>query len=389
MFRLTRALTAVAAGVFALVLLGEAPAQAYPQWQLSTGAARCNQCHYAPAGGGLLNSYGRDEVGESLSTFGGEGALLHGALRLPARVALGADLRGAFVDHDVQDPNGPTVAVFPMQADLTGRLAIAGGVSVTAIAGFRGQTRDPDLIIPADNFKPLSTSRFISREHFLTWQPEAVGPYVRAGRFFTPFGLRFAEHNLYVRRDLGLDQLEESYNVSGGFVEDRWELHVSLFAPDFVRHIGGDETGMAALYERRLADDRLALAGQIRLGVGPGATRFVFGGYGKWYVERLRTLILAEVDGVQLLFDDPAVPARVQAIGVAGFTVLPVAGVMATLLAERNQVDVAFPNGWTAASALVNWFPYAHCEAQLVGRLQFPTGGQAAKTLFIQLHYFL
>jgi hypothetical protein len=389
MFRLARALTALVAGAFALVLLGEGSANAYPQWQLSTGAARCNQCHYAPAGGGLLTSYGRDAAGEELASFGGDGAFLHGALKLPSRLALGADLRGAFVDHGVQDPSGPTVAVFPMQADLAGRVAIAGGVSVTAIAGFRGQTRAPDLVVPPDNYQPLSTSRFISREHFVTWQPQAVGPYLRAGRFFTPFGLRFAEHNLYLRRDLGLDQLQETYNLSGGFVEDRWELHVSLFAPDFVRHVGGDQTGMAALYERRLADDRLALAGQIRLGVGPGVTRFAFGGYGKWYVERLHTLLLAEVNGVQLLFDDPAVGARLQAIGAAGLSMFPIPGVMATLLAERNQIDVAFPDGWTAVNALVNWFPYAHCEVQLVGRLQFPTGGQSAKTLFLQLHYFL
>ena len=43
----------------------------------------------------------------------------------------------------------------------------------------------------------------------------------------------------------------------------------------------------------------------------------------------------------------------------------------------------------TSATALLNWFPYAHFELQIMGRLQFPTGGDAAKTLFIHLHYFL
>src|SRR5690349_11680835 len=55
----------------ALFVLGEGSARAYPQWQLSSGAVRCNQCHYAPAGGGLINSYARDAVGDELSTFGG------------------------------------------------------------------------------------------------------------------------------------------------------------------------------------------------------------------------------------------------------------------------------------------------------------------------------
>ena len=389
MSRLSRALPALFAGVLGLVLLGEAPAEAYPQWQLSTGASRCNQCHYAPAGGGLLTSYGRDAVGEELSTFGGNGELLHGAVRLPAWLALGGDFRGGFVDNDVQDPNGPTVAVFPMQADLSARVGLPAGFSVVGTGGLRGQVRDPNLLVPIQNYQPVSTSQLISREHYLMWQPQAIGPYLRAGRFFAPFGLRFPEHNLYIRRDLGFDQLRETYNVSGGFVYEAWELHVSLFARDFVRHIGSDEDGVAAYVERRLADGTIAVAGQTRLAVAPGVARFIFGGLGKAYVERLRTLLLAEVDGVELLFDDPAVGPRVQVVGAVGFTVLPVPGVMLTLLGERNQIDVELPDAWTAATVLLNWFPYAHCEAQLMGRLQFPSGGDAAKTLFFQIHYFL
>ena len=61
--RLTWRCLALAA-IVAASLLGERQAAAYPQWQLSTGTVRCNQCHYAPAGGGLLNNYGRDAVGE-------------------------------------------------------------------------------------------------------------------------------------------------------------------------------------------------------------------------------------------------------------------------------------------------------------------------------------
>jgi hypothetical protein len=388
MSRLLRGLPALLFGALALVVLGERAAQAYPQWQLSTGAVRCNQCHYAPAGGGILTSYGRDAAGEQLSTFGGNGDFLHGAVTLPRWLAIGGDVRGAFVANDVQDPNGTAVAAFPMQADLAARFALPAGFSLGGIVGFRGQVRDPDLIVPNADFQPVSTSRFISREHYAMWQPAAVGPYVRVGRFFAPFGLRFAEHNLYLRRDLGFDQLEESYNVSGGLVYDAWELHLTLFAPDFVRHIGSEENGFAALFERRLADDRLALAGQARLAKGPGVTRFMFGGYGKLWIESIRSLFFAEGDAVQLLFDDPVVGNRWQAIATAGVTVLPLASIPITVLVERNQIDVAVADGWTGLTAFVGWFPYAHCEAQVFGRLQFPTGGDVAKTFFAQLHYY-
>lgn len=384
----------VACGVLvlwlALALLGPRSAGAYPQWQFSSGATRCNQCHYAPAGGGLLTSYGRDAVGEQLSTFGGDGSFLHGAARLPSWLALGVDLRGALVDNDVQDPAGPTVAAFPMQADASARVALPGtGLSLSGTLGLRGQVRDPDVLVPDQNYQPISTSQLISREHYLMFQEQATGPYLRIGRFFAPFGLRFAEHILYIERDLGFDELEETYNFSVGVVRPGWELHVTLFAPDFIRHIGSNENGAAAYFERRLADDSAALAGQIRVAAAPGVTRLMVGTVGKAYVERLRALFFAEVDGVQLLFDDPSAGVRRQVVSAAGVSLFPVTGIMTTLLAERNQLDVELPNSWSAATALVNWFPYAHFEIQLMGRWQLPSGGDVAKTLFLQVHYFL
>jgi hypothetical protein len=377
------------AAVVATALLGHArPAHAYPQWQLSTGAARCNQCHYAPGGGGLINSYGRDAAGE-LSTFGGNGGFLHGALTLPTWLALGGDLRGGFVDQDVQDPNGNQVAVFPMQADLAARVALPSGFSLSGIIGLRDQIRDPDLLVPAQNFQPVSTSQLISREHYAMWQPQAMGPYVRAGRFYAPYGLRFAEHILYVNRDLGFDELQETYNVSGGFIEEHQELHVTLFAPDFWRHIGSNEKGVAAYLETRFRDDTIAVAAQTRLATSPGVQKLMGGLVGKFYVEGLRTLFFGEVDLVNATFTQLSDTNRTQLVGAAGLTVLPARGVMITLLGERNQVDVQIDDAWTASTFLVNWFPYAHVELQVMERIQLPSGGSAANTLFLQLHYFL
>jgi hypothetical protein len=333
---------------------------------------------------------GRDAAGEDLSTFAGDGDLLHGAVRLPSRLALGGDIRGAFVSNDVQDPSGTATAFFPMQADLSARVSIGAGVSVSATGGLRGQARSSDTPVPMQNFQSISTSRLISREHYVMWQPEVLGPYARAGRFFAPFGLRMAEHILYVRRDLGFNLLQESYNLSGGYVAPAWEVHATAFAPDFVRHIGGTESGFAAYGERRLRADTIVVGAQTRLAFGNGGNRFIVGGVGKLYLERLRTLLLAEANLVRLGLDDQAVPARGQLVGAAGFTVLPTRGVMVTLLAERNQLDLKVRDaGWTAGTGIVNWFPYPHVDLQLVGRLQAPGGGVLAKTLLAQIHYFL
>jgi hypothetical protein len=372
--------------VVAALLLAER-AEAYPQWQLSTGNNHCSQCHYAPAGGGLINNYGRDAAGEDLSTFGGDGAFLHGAAPLPSWLALGGDLRGAFAHRDVQDPNGPTDAFFPMQADLALRLMFGKGLSFSATGGFRGQVRTSNDLVPPKDYQPVDGSRAISREHYLTWRPQSIGPYVRAGRFFVPFGLRPAEHFMYIRRDLGLNTLEETYNVSGGFIAPSSELHVTAFMRDYLRNIGGSENGFAAYYEHLLLDIA-ALAGQARFGVSPDAKRLVVGAVGKVYVEPIKTLFFAEGDLVSLMVD--GVDARQQLVGAGGFTLLPVRGLMVTLLGERFQDDLAVRQAaWTAGSAFVSWFPYAHFEAQLMYRAELPGGGDTANTFFAQLHYFL
>ncbi len=380
-------------GVLGVLGVGALPARtalAYPQWQFTSGAARCNQCHYDPAGGGLITSYGRDADGDELSTWNGDGAFLHGAAHPPAWLSLGGDFRGASLVNAVQDPAGPTYATFPMQADLHARVMLGRAISVYATGGFRGQTRDPSDPVPTQNYQPIDSSRLISRAHYLMWQPEVIGPYARVGRFFAPFGLRLAEHVTYVRRDLGFDLLEETYNVSGGFVHEDAELHLTAFAPDFVRHIGSVEKGFAAYYERRGLDGAGSLAIQSRLAFSPGITRLCFGTVGKAFIERARLLLLGEIDVVQMTFDAAGVGDRAQLVGAVGFSFLPTRGVMLTLLGERNQTDLEVrDSALNAGTLLVNWFPYAHFEVQLMGRLQSPSGGDTAKTLLAQLHYFL
>lgn len=385
-----RTLRRLCLGLFGLLVAfgAQRSASAYPQWQFSAGVSRCNVCHFAPAGGGLLTGYGRDANGEDLSTWEGEGAFLNGAIKLPSALSIGADLRGAYASNDVSDPNGSSQAIFPMQADVEVRVSLPAGFSAYATGGVRGQSRDNEDLVPLQNYQPIDSSRFISREHWLMWQPSPQGWYVRAGRFFAPFGLRLAEHITYVRRDLGFNQLEESYNLSGGYVSDDWELHLTAFAPDFVRHIGSEESGATAYYEHRILNSKGSLAVQSRLADRTGITRFIVGSVAKYYIEPLRTLLFGEADLVHLMPD--GVGSSEQMVSLLGASVLPARGWLFTVLGERNQEDLSVRRAaWDALTGMIGWFPVPHGELQLMGRLQWPEGGTAAKTLFMQVHYFL
>jgi hypothetical protein len=382
-------------GLSLLCALAPRPAQAYPQWQFSSGTSRCNQCHFSPAGTGLVTNYGRDAVGEELSSLEGNGAFLHGAVDLPSWLALGADLRGMYLRNDNGNPEGPESAVFPMQADAYVRFAFLESFSLSLTGGVRGRVRGPlfsladypDSGFGANNFQSTSGSRFVSREHYVMWRSGALGPYVRAGRFFAPYGLRLVEHTTYVRRDTGQYLLQEGYGISAGAVQNEWEVHVTAFLPDILRQYGGQEKGIAAMYERRL-QDAVALGIQARGGTTDDYKRYGGGAYAKGYVAAVKTLLMGEVNLFHL--DGNSGSGSNQLVAYLGPTVFPARGLWLGVYGEHVQTDIKARNTATQAGTIqLNWFPYPHFELMLLGRIQAPSQVESTKTFFVQLHYFL
>ena len=130
---------ALATALGLAVLAATGAADAYPQFQLSTGNARCSMCHIAPAGGGLLNGYGRSEAGDTISQLGGDGSFLYGVYQEPDWIKLGVDLRGMALVK-ARDQGDPETKVFPMQGDTYASVAIADFTFYTAL-GPRAQRR--------------------------------------------------------------------------------------------------------------------------------------------------------------------------------------------------------------------------------------------------------
>lgn len=359
-----------------LVLLGGV-AHAYPQFQLSTGTDRCITCHFSPAGGGLINDYGRDEAGSTISR-GGDGRFAHGAWDPPSWLQLGADLRGVALAK-LREPDSEVIA-FPMQTDVYVR-AGTPHISLNLTAGLRGGARDP---------QPPLVERLVSREHYLMYERD-TGTYVRVGRFFPIYGIRSQDHTAYVRRYLGFHTLEEPYGVAVGTFATAWEAHLSAFVPRPVEFLGSGvkATGVAGYYERRILDDNAAFGAQFRLGVSPEDTRFAVGAVGKRFFPEAELLLLGEVDLQRQSFDDVA-GTRYQLAGYLAASKFVARGWLVGAAIHRWHPDLTLHSARDAFEVNVQVFPRAHFELHLLARVSgegdFDDPGLLS---LLQLHYYL
>jgi hypothetical protein len=379
----------------AALLLSAREAAAYPQFQFSSGTTRCGQCHYSPTGGTLITSWGRDESGDTLS-LGGDGAFLHGAWTPPSWLALGVDLRYAGVTENVGGPEAPESAWFPMQADAYARVAFSDAISLNVTVGARGVVRPVDPSI-SGRINDIGT-RTLSREHYLMWRPSATGPYVRVGKFKAPYGINFVEHIYFIRRYTGFNLYEETYNASGGYVADDWEVHASVFtpppesAPNFIRSVGFAESGGTLYGEKRFAS-MASVALQTRIGIASEEARYQGGAIGKLWVDKAKLLFLTEGDFIRQEIKAASFGQN-QFAGYAGVTFFPTRGLMAGLAYERWQENLSVAGtGRNAYDAQINFFPWAHFELLLLGRYQpaasTGTDTHAATLGMLQIHYYL
>jgi hypothetical protein len=367
-------------------------AAAYPQFQFTSGTTRCSQCHFSPAGTGLITGWGRDESGDTIS-LGGDGSFLHGAVELPSWLALGLDFRYVALFNDVGGPESPETVLFPMQGDAYARVAFSESVSLNVTFGARGVVR-PESSTLSDRLADVP-SRSISREHYLMWKPGGTGPYVRAGRFFAPYGLRLAEHPTYVRRYTGFNLYEETYNLSGGVVAEGWELHATAFMPvpagfpDVLQAVGHRGSGGTVYAEKRL--ENIALGAQTRIAVGDDESRYQGGGIGKIYFEGAKLLLMGEADFIRRAFPGYG---QNELVGYLNATFFPMKGLMTGLALEHYQENLSVAKTARRAFNLqINFFPWAHFEIVLLGRYQMTGSGSAdgapASLGMLQLHYYL
>jgi hypothetical protein len=353
-------------------------AKAYPQFQLSTENAYCGMCHFSPTGGGLINGWGRRESSDTISR-GGEGDFFHDVWEPPSWLQLGGDYRGAAGLHDSESTEIETL-LFPMQLDLYTRFRF-GDFSFNTTIGARGSARPRD---------PPPHSRVASREHYFMWQPSMAGPYVRAGRFYAPYGLRQVDHTTFIRRDLGFYAWEETYGVSGGYVQGNdWEAHLSAFIRDPLLKVGPEGFGVSMLYERRFAEHQAAYGVQSKVQIRPDAVQYWAGGTFKYWIAPLNVLLLSEIDLSVQDIDSPGAKAVFGGIAHLNLSMFITQGVMlgTTLEAKHNDFRLRGKDA-EAASLSLQYFPRAHFEIMLLGKVERTRNTHDLLSL-LMLHYYL
>ena len=364
----------------ALLLASAHVAGAYPIFQFASGSDRCDACHFAPDGGGLINEFGRTEAGDTIS-WRGDGRFLHGAWSPPSAFQLGGDFRlaGAGVARSTDDP---TVLAFPMQADLYARVA-AGPISLNLTGGLNGAARSrPDGA-------GLATY-LVSREHYVMYQRAPGELYVRAGRFFPVLGLRSADHTALARRELDFYNLEEPYGLGIGTSRGRWDVHVGAFVPNpFPATGAGPQPYGGTVYLERYGNDQ-AFAGQARYARTDDDVQILVGGVAKKWIQKRKLLLLGELD-LQRQNIAGADLARLQLLGYAGVTRVTLPGPAIGAAVQRWDPDLMLLGSSRNTGEInVQLFPMAHFELHLLARIGLFGGrvGSPDSLALLQVHYY-
>ena len=375
-----------------LITLAVVPSvQAYPYFQFSSDTNACNMCHYAPAGGGLINGWGREEAGDTLSR-GGNGEALHGLFEMPSWLAIGGDFRAAALVKGVETAQG-TVSesgkphVFPMQADLAARVE-HGAFSLTASVGLRGKARKSAPPTGSAREEAGVLSRLVSREHFLTYADPDSDYSFRAGRFYAPYGLRMPDHTSYIRRYTGFGMLRETYGLGVSHRGDASESHFTAHVSDPILGPGQLRIGGTAMHERR--GDAHAYGANARVTHSHSTVQAWAGGHYKQWFESANLMLMAELDaGYQSFLQSPD-NSRLQLLAHVGPVWFPTQGVSTSIAYEHFDEDLL--TRYVERHALTSWvsfLPRAHYEIFLMGRAERIGPPGRSYTAMLQLHYYL
>lgn len=202
MNKICRTLVPLAIAIAALLLFARSAA-AYPRYALREGV-ECITCHIDPSGGGMRNRYGRYKYAPTRLPLFNSPTIPPLNVDIGETLAFGGDSRTMYYYASPQNGAAKTSTFFQMESNLyaAARLYRAGRDGGSGVTLYYTQ-------MSWNNFEAMGI-----------YQQELGRPdisvYIKAGRFMPSYGLRFENHNNYVRQDLGFGPTDQDQGVEFG-----------------------------------------------------------------------------------------------------------------------------------------------------------------------------
>lgn len=210
-----------------LLLCNATPVQAEPYLAVRTGL-KCSACHVNPTGGGKRTEYGY--LFGKTSLAGKQYADMAGAWngKLTDHLALGGDLRMDL--NSTKTPNQNTTTEFKLE-----ELAIYLEASLLA----------DRLKLYVD--EKVAPGGALNQEAWVMLKPADSVAYLKAGRFYLPYGLRLQDDEAFIREVTGINFNNSDNGFEIGFEPASWSATLAITNGTS----GGGETNQQKQYSLR------------------------------------------------------------------------------------------------------------------------------------------
>jgi hypothetical protein len=301
--------------VLAVLVTASGSARAEPLFAARTGLG-CASCHVNRTGGGGRTAYGAGYGAQTLpwNKLAPAHALFDGSVG--DRVRVGFDGRGGYL-ATFRDA-GPYIGEARVQeAD------VYLGVDLL---------KDRLSIYIDEHVAPGGAS---SREAFALYAIDRAGFYVKGGKFFLPFGLRFQDDDAATRRTTGFTFETADIGAEVGMDDGNWSTSFSMTNGTS----GGAETDNGKQYcwigARVFSLGRVGLSASTNV-LPNSAHRSVAGAFGTYRAGPI--VVLTEADVIH--DDDGVTPQRRGGAGHLEVDGLPHAGLTLRAFAGAGDLDV-------------------------------------------------
>jgi hypothetical protein len=227
------------------------------------------------------------------------------------------------------------------------------------------------------------TDHLLSRRHFLMYQPNEKWA-IRAGRFYPAFGVNTPDHAIAIKKSLGWDQEQESYNLEVSWISQSTDFFFTL--------IGGTITGTQR--DKGFAiRPSISLSEKYKIGLsyyyGDNAVRnrhflgpFFILGFTKSF------FLLSEVDF--LITNTKATSTTAPGyVAYARFDYEPMQGLHTYLTTDYSFPSFSAPTAISSSYGLgIQWLPRPHMELRSEFLRQTTTAHGTASLFWLMGHYY-